>query len=201
MIDLIGKRRYGYIISGILVSIGLIFILATLIPNGNIGLQFSIAYTGGTVWEVHFEDDTPDPNDVRAVLEDLGLTGEVAITEANDLEYVLIRTEALSLQAPELAEGSAAAALAAEQEVEAAPSAEPEASAEVAGASVAPAEGTSTLRSASSSVTTGICLRRSSMSARSPFRTWSWRSRIRMLRSASERERVWPAVRPLRRTT
>ena len=113
--DIIGKRKYGYLISGIATLIGLVFILATLIPNGNVGLQFSIAYTGGTVWEIGFEEDTPDPNDVRAVLEEVGLTGEVAITESNVREYVLIRTETLSLQDPELAEGSAAAALAAEQ--------------------------------------------------------------------------------------
>ncbi len=115
MIDIIGKRRYGYILSGVAMIVGAIFILATLIPNGNVGLQFSIAYTGGTVWEIHFEDGTPDPNDVRAVLDDVGLSGEVAITEANDREFVLIRTEALSLQAPELAEGSAAAAVAADE--------------------------------------------------------------------------------------
>ena len=59
MIDIIGKRRYGYLLSGILTLIGAIFILATLIPNGNVGLQFSIAYTGGTVWEIHFEEGVP----------------------------------------------------------------------------------------------------------------------------------------------
>ena len=143
MIDIIGKRRYGYLLSGILIVTGLLFILATLIPNGNVGLQFSIAYTGGTVWEIHFEEGTPDPNDVRSVLADQGLTGEVAITEANDREFVLIRTEAL-LQETELTEGSAAAAAAAEQETEAVTaspetddvSASPEA--EVPTASIAP---------------------------------------------------------------
>ena len=71
---------------------------------------------GGTVWEVHFQDGTPDPVAVRAVLDEQGLPGsEVAITGADDREYVLIRTEALSLQAPEIAEGSAAAAVAAER--------------------------------------------------------------------------------------
>ncbi len=135
MFDIIGKRRYGYLLSGILIVTGLVFILATLVPNGNIGLQFSIAYTGGTVWEVHFEDGTPDPDDVRAVLEEQGLPGEIAITEANDREFVLIRTEPL-LQAATITEGSAAAAVAAEQDAEdASPllaadeSAEPEASA------------------------------------------------------------------------
>ena len=140
MIDIIGKRKYGYIISGIATLVGLLFILATLIPNGNVGLQFSIAYTGGTVWEVGFEDGTPDPNEVRAVLEDVGLTGEVAITEANDIEYVLIRTEALSLQEPDVLEGSAAAAVAAEASAEPDEAAATEAPAESAAATEAPSE-------------------------------------------------------------
>ncbi len=136
MIDLIGKRRYGYLLSATAMIVGVIFILATLIPNGNVGLQFSIAYTGGTVWEVHFADGTPDPNAVRAVLDEVGLSGEVAITQANDMEFVLIRTEELALQEPELAEGSVAAAQAAAS-AEADASAQPEASAE-ADASVQP---------------------------------------------------------------
>jgi preprotein translocase SecF subunit len=123
--DIIGKRRYGYALSLVFVVTGLLFILATLIPNGNVGLQFSIAYTGGTVWEVHFRDGTPHPLEVRAVMEEQGLAGsEVAITSSDDRDYVLIRTEALTLQAPEISEGSAAAAVAAEQA-----SAEPDASA------------------------------------------------------------------------
>ena len=145
MIDIIGKRKYGYILSAILMLVGAVFILATLIPNGNVGLQFSIAYTGGTVWEIGFEDGTPDPNDVRAVLEDVGLTGEVAITEANDVEYVLIRTEALSLQEPDVVEGSAAAAVVAEASTEpdgATASEAPSESTEAPAESVAPTEST-----------------------------------------------------------
>jgi preprotein translocase SecF subunit len=126
MFNIIGKRRYGYILSAIAVTTSLIFILATLIPNGNVGLQFSIAYTGGTIWEVHFEDGTPDPVGVRAILEEQGLPGsEVAITSSGDREFVLIRTEALTLQEPELAEGSAAAAVAAEASASASAEASP----------------------------------------------------------------------------
>ncbi len=142
MIDIIGKRKYGYIISGVATLVGLVFILATLIPNGNVGLQFSIAYTGGTVWEIGFEEGTPDPDEVRSVLEDVGLTGEVAITEANDIEYVLIRTEALSLQAPDVVEGSAAAAVAAEGSEEPQAAAAAEATDEPAEATEQPAEAT-----------------------------------------------------------
>lgn len=120
MLDLVRRRRYGYILSAILVTTGLVFIFATLIPNGNVGLQFSIAYTGGTVWEVGFEDGAPDPADVRTVMEEQGLpNSEVAITRSDDRDYVLIRTEALALVKPEVTEGSAAAAALAQASAEA----------------------------------------------------------------------------------
>ena len=81
MFDWVGKRHYGYIFSAVLTVICLLFILSTFIPNAGLGLQFSIAYTGGTVWEVHFEDGAPDPSEVRAILEEQGLAGsDVAIT-------------------------------------------------------------------------------------------------------------------------
>jgi len=111
--DWVGHRHYGYIFSAVLTVVCLVFMLATFIPNAGLGLQFSIAYTGGTVWEVHFDGETPDPADVRAVLEGQGLTGsDVAITGSDEREYVLIRTEALALEKPTVVEGSAAAAAA-----------------------------------------------------------------------------------------
>ena len=66
MLDVIGKRRYGYAFSLVLTVVGLVFILLTLLPNAGLGLQFSIAYTGGTVWEVHFADGAPDPSAHRS---------------------------------------------------------------------------------------------------------------------------------------
>jgi preprotein translocase SecF subunit len=154
VLDIIGKRRYGYAFSLILTIVCLVFILATLLPNAGIGLQFSIAYTGGTVWEVHFEDGAPDPAEVRTALEELGHPGsEVAITGDPEREYVLIRTEALTLVDPTVTEGSAAAALAsAEATATGSATAAPLASAAAAvaaaasvdpGASVAPGTGSS----------------------------------------------------------
>lgn len=111
MFDIIGKRRYGYLISAVFTIAGLLFIVATLVPNGGLGLQFSIAYTGGTVWEIGFEDGAPDPAEVRAVLEEQGLVGsEVAITGADGRDYVLIRTEALDLVETQPADGAVDAA-------------------------------------------------------------------------------------------
>ena len=98
MSDIIGKRRFGYLASGVATILGLVFILLTLVPNAGLGLQFSIAYTGGTVWEVHFAEGAPTPGEVRAVLEEQGLpNSEVAITRDGDREFILIRTEALTL--------------------------------------------------------------------------------------------------------
>jgi preprotein translocase SecF subunit len=109
--DLIGKRRYAYVASGVVTVVSLAFILLTLIPGANLGLRFSIAYTGGTVWEVHFEGDTPSPAEVREILEEQGLPGsEVAITGADGRDYVLIRTEALTLIEPQAAPAPSPAA-------------------------------------------------------------------------------------------
>ena len=54
MFDIIGKRRWFYLVSLILTIPGLFFILLT--PFTDAGLQFSIDYTGGTKWEIRFED-------------------------------------------------------------------------------------------------------------------------------------------------
>ncbi len=98
MLDIVGKRRWYYAISlGVLIP-GLIFTLLTLIPNGNLGLRFSIAYTGGTEWTVHFANGAPEPQAVVAVLEDAGLAGSEVLTQTTgDRRYTLIRTSALAL--------------------------------------------------------------------------------------------------------
>jgi preprotein translocase SecF subunit len=143
VLDFVSRRRYGYMFSGTLTILGLLFLFATFIPGAGLGLQFSIAYTGGTVWEVHFDGDTPDPAAVRSVLEEHGLTGDVAITGSEEREYVLIRTEALALIDSQVTEGSAAAAAAsAAPDGSSAPdaSAAPAAAAEVSAAPAAAAE-------------------------------------------------------------
>lgn len=95
MFDVIGKRKWFYAISLAFTVPGLIFILLTFLPGSKMGLQFSIAYTGGTIWEVHFQDGTPNPDDVHAVLVAQGLDGEVNRTSSEGRDYILIRTEPL----------------------------------------------------------------------------------------------------------
>jgi preprotein translocase SecF subunit len=86
--DIIGKRRYLYVWSLLITIPGLILILLT--PFTDIGLQFSIDYTGGTRWVIRFEDRSVTPEQVEQVFADAGLTA-TAIREAND--YLDIRTE------------------------------------------------------------------------------------------------------------
>jgi preprotein translocase SecF subunit len=86
--DIIGKRRYLYIFSLLVTIPGLILILLT--PFTDIGLQFSIDYTGGTRWVIRFEDRGVTPAQVESVFADAGLKATV-IREAND--FLDIRTE------------------------------------------------------------------------------------------------------------
>jgi preprotein translocase SecF subunit len=95
--DVIGKRRWFYLISAIITIPGLISILLTPISGGKLGLQFSIDFTGGTVWEVHFADGTPSTAEVQAVMAAQDLPGTAAITTAGGKSYVLIRTEQIGL--------------------------------------------------------------------------------------------------------
>ena len=88
MFDIIGKRRILYIFSLLITIPGLVLILLT--PFTDLGLQFSIDYTGGTRWVIRFEDRNVTPEQVKSVFEDAGLAATV-IPEAND--YLEIRTE------------------------------------------------------------------------------------------------------------
>lgn len=97
MFDLIGRRRWFYIISALLTIPGLIFIVLGPLTGGRMGLQFSIDFTGGTVWEVRFRDGAPAPLDVQEVMAEEGLPGTAAITSAGGRDYVLIRTVQIGL--------------------------------------------------------------------------------------------------------
>ncbi len=93
------SASYGYVFSAVLTIPGLIFILPDVHPRRRLGLQFSIAYTGGTIWEVHFEDGTPDPADGARRPRGAGPGRSRSPSPRSDgRDYVLIRTEALALR-------------------------------------------------------------------------------------------------------
>jgi preprotein translocase subunit SecF len=96
--DLIGKRRWFFLFSGLITIPGLIFTLLTPISNGKAGLDFSIDFTGGTIWEIRFQNGTPDPAAVKGVLAQQGITdATVALTTRATGEYVLLRMPPIGL--------------------------------------------------------------------------------------------------------
>ena len=86
--DVIGKRRWFYLFSLIVTVPGLFFILLT--PTGSGGLQFTIDYTGGTRWEIRFENSAVTPDQVKAVFAGQGLEATAVTTGSGFIE---IKTE------------------------------------------------------------------------------------------------------------
>jgi preprotein translocase subunit SecF len=86
--DVIGKRRWFYLFSLIVTIPGLFFILLT--PTTDAGLQFTIDYTGGTRWEIRFENPAVTPDQVRAVFAEQGLEASALTTGSGFIE---IKTE------------------------------------------------------------------------------------------------------------
>ena len=84
MFDVIGKRRWFYIFSLAITIPGLVFILLT--PFTDAGLQFTIDYTGGTKWEIRFEDASVTPDQVEAVFAKQGLEATAVSTGSGFIE-------------------------------------------------------------------------------------------------------------------
>ena len=84
MFDVIGKRRWFYLFSLLITIPGLFFILLT--PTGSGGLQFTIDYTGGTRWEIRFQDPAVTPDQVKAVFAAQGLEASAVATGSGFIE-------------------------------------------------------------------------------------------------------------------
>ena len=99
MFDVIGKRRWFFLFSGLLTIPGLIFILLTPITSGAVGLQFSIDYTGGTDWEIRFTNPSVSADEIKAVFVSQGINDAEVISTSDG--YYEIRTKFASLPTPE----------------------------------------------------------------------------------------------------
>jgi preprotein translocase SecF subunit len=95
--DIIGKRRWYFLLSALVTIPGLIFILLTPITAGAAGLHFTIDYTGGTKWEIRFKNPDVTPDQVVAVFAANGLPASVVSTGDKFLE---IKTRPIGLSAP-----------------------------------------------------------------------------------------------------
>ena len=69
MFDIIGKRNWFFALSLPVTIPGLIFILLGPITGGKVGLQFAIDFTGGTDWQIKFEDPNVTPQQVKDAIE------------------------------------------------------------------------------------------------------------------------------------
>jgi preprotein translocase SecF subunit len=96
--DVIGKRRWFFLFSGLLTIPGLIFILLTPISSGSVGLQFSIDYTGGTTWEIRFKDRSVSADQIKTVFAAQGI-GDAEVVSTSD-GYYQIKTKTAALGTP-----------------------------------------------------------------------------------------------------
>ena len=98
MFDVIGKRRWFFLFSGLITIPGLIFILLTPVTGGEVGLQFSIDYTGGTTWEIRFKDPNVTADQIKTVFVAQGI-GDAEVLATSD-GYYEIRTKTAALGTP-----------------------------------------------------------------------------------------------------
>ena len=91
MIDLVGKRKYYYLISLLLIVPG---IISLLIPPG---LHLAVDFTGGTLWEIEF-DRPISPADVKSAFATHGHPD--AIVQTSGERAVLIRSKEIPGDSP-----------------------------------------------------------------------------------------------------
>jgi preprotein translocase subunit SecF len=95
MNKIIARKRWFFLFSLLVTIPGLLFIIATPLSGGALGLKFSVDYTGGTVWEFKLEQ----PADALVVRDVVAAAGhpEVQVTEAGS-GFLIMRTKPLDLQ-------------------------------------------------------------------------------------------------------
>jgi preprotein translocase SecF subunit len=96
--DVVGRRRWFFLFSALITIPGLIFIFLTPITNGQAGLKFSIDYTGGTRWQIHFADPNVTTDGIKAVLTEQDL-GDSTVQELAG-KWFDIKTKPIGLSTP-----------------------------------------------------------------------------------------------------
>jgi preprotein translocase SecF subunit len=104
--DVIGKRKWFFLFSGLIVIPGFIFILLTPLSNGKVGLQFSIDYTGGTVWQFTFKNPDASIDEVRAIIKQTlaedGITSDFSLTQDTSNQFTFSTQHADLIPVPTL---------------------------------------------------------------------------------------------------
>ena len=95
MDKIIARKRWFFLFSLLLTIPGLAFIAATPLTGGDVGLKFSVEFTGGTVWEFKLEESS-EPAIIRDAVVAVGHP-EAQVTEEEG-GFLLLRTKSLDLQ-------------------------------------------------------------------------------------------------------
>lgn len=95
MDKIIARKRWFFLFSLLLTIPGLAFIAATPLTGGDVGLRFSVEFTGGTVWEFKLEEPS-EPAIIRDAVVAVGHP-EAQVTEGEG-GFLLLRTKPLDLQ-------------------------------------------------------------------------------------------------------
>ncbi|HAR03603.1 MAG TPA: protein translocase subunit SecF [Chloroflexi bacterium] len=95
MDKIIARKRWFFLFSLLLTIPGLAFIAATPLTSGDVGLKFSVEFTGGTVWEFKLEESS-EPAIIRDAVVAVGHP-EAQVTEGEG-GFLLLRTKSLDLQ-------------------------------------------------------------------------------------------------------
>ncbi|MFM8935311.1 MAG: protein translocase subunit SecF [Candidatus Limnocylindrus sp.] len=95
MDKLIARKRWFFLFSLLLTVPGIAFIAATPLTGGDVGLRFSVEFTGGTVWEFRLEE-AAEPATIRDAVVAVGHP-EAQVTEGEG-GFLLLRTKPLDLQ-------------------------------------------------------------------------------------------------------
>ncbi|MFM7824558.1 MAG: protein translocase subunit SecF, partial [Candidatus Limnocylindrus sp.] len=95
MDKIIARKRWFFLFSLLLTVPGIAFIAATPLTGGDVGLRFSVEFTGGTVWEFKLEEPA-EPATIRDAVVAVGHP-EAQVTEGEG-GFLLLRTKPLDLQ-------------------------------------------------------------------------------------------------------
>ena len=98
MYEIVERRATWYLISIILIVPGILFIIWSLFAHGSI-LPLSIDFTGGTVWEMRFQQPV-EPADIRAVFVDEGYSDTSAFTVEDD-DTLQVKFKDIDIEAKE----------------------------------------------------------------------------------------------------
>ena len=82
MFHIVEKRRLWFTISALAILPGIIFMIYSLVTTGE-PLPLSIDYTGGTLWEIRFNEAVA-PTEVRQIFIDRGYSDTVAFSVTDD---------------------------------------------------------------------------------------------------------------------